>query len=133
MKMLLKTLVFCFISCGLITATQVVVAEERELSKDEVTALFSGKTATGNHPRKNRASTVYFAPDGAWKGKGMAGGKQVQNQGKWSVDGEGRLCMEKNGDTRCRRVVDDNGVIKKYKQDKLTWTYTKFEDGDQVK
>jgi hypothetical protein len=115
---------------GLIVISHVVQAEQRDLNADEVTVMFSGNTATGEHAFKKKKSMVYFSPDGTYKGKRLD--KNTSRQGKWSVDDKAQLCMEKDGDTRCRRVVDDNGTIKKYKKNKHVWTFTKFEDGDKL-
>ena len=103
----------------------------KDLNKDEIIAAFSGKTAWGNHAFKNKRNMVYFAPDGTFKGKRLD--ERGSATGKWYVDDENRLCMEKNGDSKCRRVVDKKGKLKKYKGKKHVWNFTKFKDGDQIK
>ncbi len=91
-------------------------------------AMFSGKTDGGKHAKKKDNRTeVYFAPDGnAYKAKRLD--QRDSSEGKWYANDENLLCMEKGGHTRCRRVVDKNGKIKKYKGTNLVWNYTKFKD-----
>ena len=115
---------------GLMGFSSLTFAEKRTLTGDEVTAMFSDKTVWGNHAKKDNRNKVYFAPDGTFKSKRLDG--SGGSEGKWSVDDENRLCMEKNGDTRCRTVVDKNGKIIKYKGKKHVWNYTKFEDGNKL-
>ena len=130
MKILYEKMVFAVLAFGLIGMSQVALAETRDLTKDEIIVMFSDKTVWGNHARKNRRNKVYYAPDGTFKGKRLdeIGG----GEGKWYVDDANLLCIEKEGDTRCRRVVDKNGKIKKYKGKKHVWNYTKFKDGNCI-
>ena len=130
MKMLNKRIIFAVLTFGLIGMSQVALAETRDLTKDEIIAMFSDKTVWGNHAKKDRRNKVYFAPDGTFKSKRLD--EKGGSEGKWSVDDKNRLCMEKNGDTRCRTVVDKNGKIIKYKGKKHVWNYTKFEDGNKL-
>ena len=157
----MKTLnvIFCTVlaSC-LIGISQVALAEKRALSADEVTAMFSDKTVWGHHTNKPKKYMVYYSPDGTFKRKRIVEGSTNQNgiavvlsssqsgggiyktkqvdtnkivQGKWSVDEKGRLCIKKKK-KKCRMIVDDNGVIKRYKEsNNHVWTFTKFEDGDK--
>ena len=72
----------------------------------------------------------YFAADGNFNGKRLD--KDRKSTGKWSVNEKGFLCLERGGDTKCRKVVDDDGAIRKNKGDKHVFTYTKFEDGNKL-
>jgi len=130
MKMLNKRIVFAALTFGLIGMSQVALAETRDLTKDEITAMFSGKTAWGKHAKKDNRTMVYFAPDGTYKAKRLD--QRDSSEGKWYANDENLLCMEKGGHTRCRRVVDKNGKIKKYKGTNLVWNYTKFKDGNKI-
>ncbi|GMR05646.1 MAG: hypothetical protein BMS9Abin25_0221 [Gammaproteobacteria bacterium] len=123
-----KRIIFAALTFGLIGINQVALAEMRDLTKDEIIEMFSGKTVWGNHARKNKRHMVYFSPDGTFKGKRLD--KDGETEGKWYVDDENLLCKVKDGDTKCRRVVDKNGKIKKYKGKKKVWNYTKFKDGN---
>ena len=126
-KKLLSALLVSF----LLSASQAALAGWEDMTAEEITAAFSGKTAWGNHAIKNRRNMVYFAPDGTFKGKRLD--EKGSGEGKWSVDGS-NLCLEKEGDTRCRRCAQKkkNGKIRKYKGKKHVWTYTKFEDGNKL-
>lgn len=109
---------------------QLSLAEQRVLNADEIMATFSGKTAWGHHAFKPKNNMVYYSPDGKFKGKRLDKNKAVQ--GEWSVDKKDRLCIHKDGDVWCRKIFDDDGVIKKYKKSKHVWTFTKFEDGNKL-
>ena len=118
---------------GLIGMCQVVQAEMRDLTKDEIIKTFSDKTAWGNHAEKNGRDEVYFAPDGTFRLRKYTDRDTWLNEGKWYVNDENLLCMEKNGKTKCRRVVDKNGKIKIYKGKRHVWSYKKFKDGNCFK
>lgn len=109
--------------------SQVALAEQRVLNADEVTAMFSDKTVWGEHAFKPKKSIVYLSSDGTYKSRRLD--VDETNEGKWSVNKKGELCM-KNKKEKCRKVVDEDGVIKKYKKKKHVWTYTKFEEGNNL-
>ena len=52
MKMLNKRIIFAVLTFGLIGMSQVALAETRDLTKDEIIAMFSDKTVWGNHAKK---------------------------------------------------------------------------------
>ena len=133
MKLLNKRIVFAVLAFGLIGTSQVALAEKRDLTKDEIIEMFSDKTVWGNHAEKGRRKEVYFAPDGTFRQRRYSKRDTWLNEGKWYVNDENLLCMEKNGETKCRRVVDKNGKIKIYKGKKHVWNYTKFKDGNKLR
>ena len=117
---------------GLPGMSQVVLAEQRVLKAGEVTAMFSDKTVWGEHAFKDKKTIGYFAADGSFTGRNLAK-KNKKSNGKWSVDKKGRLCLKKGGgEKKCRKLVDDDGVIKKYNDKKHVYTYTNFEDGNKL-
>ena len=120
-RKLVSTL-FVFVIMGFSNLT---LAEAPTLTGDEVMAMFSDKTVWGEHAFKDRKSIAYFAADGSWT-------NSKKSTGKWSVDKKGRLCLERGGDNKCRKVVNDGGVIRKYNKKKHVYTYTKFEDGNKL-
>ena len=127
MKIMNEMVVRAVLACGLIGMSQVVLAEQRTLTGDEVTAMFSDKTVWGEHAFKDKKTIGYFAADGS-----LLKNKK-ESKGKWSVDKKGRLCIKKGGEKKCTKIVDDGGVIKKYnKKNKHVYTYTKFEDGNKL-
>ena len=132
MRILNKMVVRSVLAFGLIGMSQVSIAEMRDLTKDEIIAMFSDKTVWGNHAKRNKRNKVYYAPDGTFKSKRL---DEIESgEGKWYVNEENLLCKE-SGEThemKCRRVVDKNGKIKKYKDKKHVWNFTKFEDGNKL-
>jgi hypothetical protein len=130
MKIFYEKMFFVVLAFGLIGMSQVALAETRDLTKDEIIEMFSDKTVWGNHARKNKRDKVYFASDGTLKSEVYERHIDWESEGKWYVNDENQLCMEKEGDTRCLRVVDKNGKIIKYKGKKHVWNYTKFKDGN---
>ncbi len=130
MKAIYKKMALFALGSFLLASTQVALAEMRDLTKDEIMTTFSDKTVWGNHARKEKRTRVYFSPDGTYKSKRLD--EKGSAEGKWSVNDNNQLCMERDGDTKCRRVVDKKGKIKKYKGKKHVWNYTKFKDGNQL-
>jgi len=140
MKMLNKRIVFPVLTFGLIGMSQVALAEVRDLTKDEIIAMFSGKTVWGDkvdkgirsRSRSIKRNMVYYAPDGTFKSKRLD--EKGAGEGKWYVNEENLLCKEsgKKHKMKCRRVVDKNGKIKKYKDKKHVWNFTKFKDGNCI-
>ncbi|GAG69768.1 unnamed protein product [marine sediment metagenome] len=111
MKMLNKRIVFSALIFVLMGMSQVVLAEQRTLTGDEVTAMFSDKTVWGEHAIKDKQTVGYFAADGSFTGRNLAN-KNTKSTGKWSVDKKGRLCLKKGGEKKkCTTVVDDGGEI----------------------
>ena len=125
----LNIIVCTVLVSGLLGMSQVALAEKRLLTADEVTALVSGKTAWLQHAFKDKKLVVYYSPDGTWKSKRLD--KNKTDKGKWSVDKEGRLCMNKW--KNCRRIYDVGGAVKDHQgSNEHNMTYTKFEDGDKL-
>jgi len=126
-----KKLVSALLVSCLLVVSHTALAGWEDMTAEDITAAFSGKTAWGNHAIKDKRNMVYFAADGSWKSKRL--NEKGGSEGKWSVDGS-NLCMEKEGDTRCRRCAQKkkDGKIRKYKGKKHVWTYTKFEDGNKL-
>jgi hypothetical protein len=123
-----KKLISAFLVFGIMGFSNFTLAEERDLTGGEVTAMFSDKTVWGENAKKKTIS--YFAADGSFNGKNLDNNKA--SKGKWSVDKEGQLCLDRKGKNKCRKVVDDGGLIKKYKGSKHVFTYTKFEEGNKL-
>jgi hypothetical protein len=139
MKMLNKRIFFAVLTFGLIGMSQVALAEMRDLTKNEIIAMFSGKTVWGEKANKGLMSVkrsikrnmVYYAPDGTFKSKRLD--EKESSEGKWYVNEENLLCKENiDGDMKCRRVVDKNGKIIKYKGKKHVSNLTKFKDGNCI-
>jgi len=130
MKIINEMVVRAVLAFGLIGMSQAVLAEQRVLNADEVAAMFSDKTVWGEHAFKEKKTMSYFSADGSFTGKQLDINETTK--GKWSVYKKGRLFLERGGDNLCRKVVDDGGVIKKYKKKKHVFTYTKFEDGNKL-
>ena len=136
----IATIIFSALTFGLIGTSQVALAEMRDLTKDEIIAMFSGKTVWGDkEPKVTRSfrlpakrNKVYYAPDGTFKSKRLD--EKGSGEGKWYVNEENLLCKEsgKKHKMKCRRIVDKNGKIKKYKGKKHVWNFTKFKDGNCI-
>ncbi len=130
MKTINKKIALSALVSFLLVTTQVALAEMRDLTKDEIMTMFSNKTVWGNHARNDKRAKVYFSADGTFTARRLD--ERGGSKGNWSVNDENQMCMERDGDTRCRRVVDKKGKIKKYKGKKHVWNYTKFKDGNQL-
>ena len=140
MKILNKRIVIVVLALGLTGMSQVALAETRDLTKDEIIAMFSGKTVWGEIANKGLMSAkrsikrnmVYYAPDGTFKSKRLD--EKESGEGKWYVNEENLLCKEsgKTHKMKCRRVVDKNGKIKKYNGEKHVWNFSKFKDGNCI-
>ncbi|MDH3900448.1 MAG: DUF995 domain-containing protein [Gammaproteobacteria bacterium] len=105
-------------------------AAEKVLSGDEVMALFSGKTVDYTLVTRDRAVSAYYAEEGSMRG--MSGGNKMS--GSWSVSDKGELCIDYGKGLRCRHIIEEDGVYKKYKEKdgkKIhVVTYYKFTDGN---
>ena len=84
---------------------------ERVLSGEEVTQLFSGNTYDATIPSRNLKMTVYVDPDGTMRG--MQSGHKFTS--KWSVSEKGEICVSYRDKMKCRTVMEENGVYKKFK------------------
>lgn len=106
--------------------------EERQLSKDEISLMFSGKTVEGyNHKKKFRFKN-YFDPNGALKGFNLKKNKHFT--GIWKVE-ENKLCREwKNKMNKCGKIKISNGIVQQFDPfNNLALTYESFADGNKIK
>jgi hypothetical protein len=104
-----------------------------ELSTEEATMLFSGKTVEGINVNKGYSFKAYFDPDGTIRAEYAVG----ERQGKWRIDNKGRKCVkwEDKDKENCNIIVNDEGVYKEIKvkkngKRKHTATFKKFTDGN---
>lgn len=102
------------------------------LSGEEIKSTFTGKTAIGQHLKKDEVVKSYFAEDGSYK-RVLAGGSV---KGTWWVD-DGMLCVRVKGKTkdRCQRVRSDGaGGYEKVKMEKdiPIVHFKSLEDGDKT-
>lgn len=98
--------IFVYLSAILISVASFAHAGDF-LSGDEIKSIYTGKTAKGVHLKKGFSYMAYFSPDGALIQKKDDGDT---NEGKWSVDDEGRQCVSWNGSgvTKCFPLVNNN-------------------------
>lgn len=105
-------------------------AAEKTLTGDEVKVLFSGKTVDYTHITTGSEMSVYYAEDGSMRGR--RGDKKTA--GSWHVNDKGELCIEYGKGDRCRHIVEDGGVYRKYKEENGKQVpvviYHKFTDGN---
>lgn len=105
-------------------------AAETILTGDEVQTLFSGKTVDYNIIMRDFSVSAYYAEDGSMRG--MSRGKKMT--GSWHVSDKGELCIDYGKGQRCRHIVEEDGVYKKYKDEdgkKIhVVTYHTFTDGN---
>ena len=121
----------------LLLAFGLSTAEAKDLTGDEIRALFSGKTIHSYHERKDFDIVAFYAPDGTVRMER----KGDTWTGKWRIDGN-NICLQLNDPysgvprkERCRIIAEEDGVYKKYKvKDNGNRvhiiTYRKFEDGN---
>lgn len=105
-------------------------AAGKTLTGAEVIALFSGKTVDYTIIRQGFSVSVYYAGDGSMRG--VSRGKKMA--GNWHVNDKGELCIEYGKGDRCRHVVEEDGVYRKYKEENGKQihivTYHTFTDGN---
>lgn len=136
MKIINEMVIRAVLAFGLMGMSQVALAETRDLTKDEIMATFSDKTAWGKSTKRGKRNDkrvkVYYAPDGTFKSKRLD--EREECEGKWYVNEENLLCKESVNcnEMKCRRIVDKNGTIKKYKGYDHVGTFTKFKDGNKL-
>ncbi len=108
----------------------------RELSADEIRALFSDKTVQGFHEIKKYRFESYYDPLGVFKS--WQDEKRILRTGKWWVTDNDKICIRWNRtDTDlCRRMItDDHNRYWKVKVSPVTGTrkrvvtFSMFEDG----
>lgn len=114
-----------FVSCK-------TVPTGNELTPMEIRQLFVGKTVNEEVVTRGEKASTYYSPTGTLHCI-VDGASEFY--GSWEVNDSGELCVEFGGSKRCRIVVDDNGVYKKYKiksdgTRKHVVTFKKFSDGD---
>jgi hypothetical protein len=105
-------------------------AAEKALTGDEVKALFSGKTVDYTIVRQGFSVSAYYAEDGSMRG--LSRGKKMT--GSWHVNDKNELCIEYGKGDRCRHIVEEDGVYRKYKEKDgkrvLVVTYHTFTEGN---
>lgn len=120
-----------FILTSVITAFMVTspVLAEKVLSADEVKALFTDVTFDGRNELKGKNFQMYFSESGAAiqkKGNGST------REGEWSVDGDGRHCVEFNR-LSCAHVTDmGDGIYHKYPNGVHSHTLQNFRKGNDL-
>ncbi len=75
---------------------------------------------------------AYYAPDGSLRG--TREGQPISKM-QWSINDQGELCIAYHQRNRCRPILKQDGVYKKYKinkkgEMKLLVTYRRFIDGN---
>lgn len=104
------------------------------LSADQVKALFVDKTVTSVTVARQRQSISYYAPDGGVR-QISAG---ISRLGRWRVTDNGRMCLQMESmPEKCRIIVNDRGIYKKYIVKKNgrhehTITYQDFRTGNPL-
>ena len=117
----------------LMLASQAVFA--KDLTKDEVTSLFSGKTVDAYHVKKDFEIKTYYDPDGTYK--------QIRDgekrSGEWQVRDDGYMCMSSSHRDKefCRVVVKKGDKYRKLKvkgngKRIFIISYKNFVDGDTL-
>jgi hypothetical protein len=77
--------------CLLISGASAASAAEHDLSAEEATKLFSGKTVKAYYPTLGYWFKAYFDPTGRIREIDDIGGNR---QGKWRIDKRGRKCVQ---------------------------------------
>lgn len=104
------------------------------LTSPQIKKLFTDKTVSSITVAKKRESLSYYAPDGTVHQ--LIG--DDRRLGKWRVTDNGRICLQmENLPEKCRVIVKDRGVYKKYIVKKNgrhehTITYKEFKKGNQL-
>ena len=100
----------------------------QELTKEEVTALFSGKTVHYTVVPRDLEVVAYFDPNG--EARERRGGKPDTHP--WWVKDNGAHCIQFKGRRPgCRKVVRrDDGTYMKYRKGSRLVIYHSFEDGN---
>lgn len=105
-------------------------AAGKTLTGAEVIALFSGRTVDYTHITTGYEMSVYYAEDGSMRGR--RGEKKTG--GSWHVNDKGELCIEYGKGDRCRHIIEEDGVYRKYKDENGKQihivTYHTFTDGN---
>jgi len=118
---------------GVLCAVFAIPTIAGSLSGDEIKSAFSGKTASGDHLKKNMGVKSFHATDGSYKSILSDG---TVRTGKWWVDGD-NLCLRFDGEgkDRCRLIESDGGDgYKKIhpKKGKAVVHFKSLEDGDKT-
>jgi len=105
----------------------------RELAPSEIRHLVVGKTVDEDVVSRGERSSTYYSPSGNLHC--IVNGAS-EFYGSWDIKDNGELCVEFGGSRRCRVVVEEDGVYKKYKirsdgSRKHVVTFEKFNDGDK--
>ena len=84
---------------------------KRSLGAVEVIALFTNKTVFSHHEQKRFDIVVFYDASGEFRGE--RNGKK--SSGTWRVKENGEICTKRYVIERCRIVIEDNGVYKRFK------------------
>lgn len=97
---------FCFtITLSLLPVTAALGEEIHILNKEEMTALYTGKTSHGKNLFYDKKINVTYNEDGTFKGTVADGKKKVS--GTWKIKDDGSLCTtsrEVNARQYCQKV-----------------------------
>lgn len=106
------------------------LAGDKVLSKDEATALFKDKTFDGFNVKKEKNFRVYSSADGEHTVTWPSG---KTKKGSWHIDDDGRHCVDLSK-MRCTQVfsVGDGVYHKKKDNGAHTHTLKNFVDGNQL-
>lgn len=123
-------LFFGFALTGLVVGCE----QQRELSAEEIRALFSGKTVEGYHEIYQYTFRSYYEPDGTYRSYQDAS-TQPRNA-KWWIEGKD-MCIQWASQSieLCRRIIKVGGIYKKVmrkngKTKKVVVTYKRFRTGN---
>ena len=104
------------------------------LNAQEVTALFSDRTAESILYSNNRVSLTYYNPNGNVRQLQ----KGLKRDGVWRVRGDGRICLQFGPEReQCRIIVKEGEkyvkyIVKKDGRHERVLAYTSFIQGNAV-
>jgi len=107
---------------------------EGKMNSEAVKTLFTGKSVESELVRTGRVSLTYYGADGQLR--------QLQNGekrgGTWMVRGDGRICLQFEGEKHLCRIIVKEGdgyakyVVKRDGNHERIITYRSFKDGNLV-
>jgi hypothetical protein len=125
--MTFKNTILLSVITGLMTVTGTAMAD-KQLSADEVKALFSGKTFDGHNESNDKDYQVYSDPNGTMIHKNAKRTKEM----KWEVTADGQHCALFKT-RKCGNIVDKgNGVYYKMNHSNHTHTLKNFVEGNKL-
>ena len=105
------------------------------LNSAELFNLFRHKTVFAITAVQNRESVSYYSPGG--EVRQLRNG--IKHTGRWRVTATGRICLQmENRPEKCRIVVKENGLYKKYivrknGKHQHSVSYPEFRDGNPLR